>query len=218
MLVVGLTGSIGMGKSTVANSFKSVGAAVWDADEIVHQLLGPGGSGVEPVSKRFNGIIKIDSEGRKSINRKELGKKVFENHKELHALEKILHPLLREHEKRFLMFAKFQGYRVVILDIPLLFETHGESRCDVTIVVSAPHFIQRLRVLGRNGMTSERLNSILDRQMKDIDKRRRADFVLNTGLDLSVSYRSVRILMNRLMKLRANCWPNVYMSNSKILK
>lgn len=206
MFVLGLTGSIGMGKTTAATMFRREGAAVHDADAVVHALLGPGGAAVAPVAAAFDGVI--EGVGQSAhINRKALGAQVFDDDDALTRLERILHPMVREAEDRFLRLMTRQGRRLVVLDIPLLFETGAEIRCDAVAVVSAPAFVQKARVLSRPGMTPERLASIRARQIPDTEKRRRADFVLPTGLGKATTLRAIGAVV-RLVSTRAgHTWP-----------
>ena len=206
MVVLGLTGSIGMGKTTVANALKATGAAVFDADAAVHRLLGPGGKAVAAVLARFPDAASGEGAARE-VDRGALGAQVFADPEALAALEAILHPRVRAGERRFLAASQRRGGRLAVLDIPLLFETGGEARCDATVVVSAPSFVQRARVLGRARMSEERLAAILARQMPDAEKRRRADFVIHTGLDRRVSRLTARRIATRLAATRGTRWP-----------
>lgn len=177
MRILGLTGSIGMGKSTAAAMLRSLGLPVHDADAVVHTLLAQGGKAVAAVENTFPGVIKDGA-----VDRKTLGGKVFGNQIELNRLETILHPLVRRAEHDFLQTCRQKGHDVVVLDIPLLYETGGEKRCDGVVVVTAPQFLQTQRVMKRPGMTSERFRQILANQMPDAEKQRRADWVVDTGL------------------------------------
>lgn len=182
MIVIGLTGSIGMGKSTAARMLADMGVPVHDSDAAVHELLGPGGAGVEPVAARFPAAL---DHKKKAIDRAALGRAVFDNPDERRALEALLHPLVQESQAAFIRAQKRAGRVMVALDIPLLFETEAENRVDVTIVLTAPPDIQRQRVLARPGMTAERFEKILASQMPDAEKRRRADFVVQTGAGMA---------------------------------
>jgi dephospho-CoA kinase len=175
--VVGLTGSIGMGKSTAAAMFRRLGVPVHDADAAVHRLLARGGSAVKPVEAAFPGVVRGGA-----VDRAALGRRVFGDPVALRRLEAILHPLVRAASARFLARARGRRQDLAVLDVPLLFETGGEKRCDAVVVVSAPPFVQRGRVLARPGMTEARLAQILAQQMPDREKRARADFVVETGL------------------------------------
>ncbi len=206
MFVLGLTGSIGMGKTTASAMFRRFGAAVHDADRSVHELMGPGGAAVSRVAAAFDGVlVGVGQTGH--IDRKALGQLVFEDGAALSRLELILHPLVREAEGRFLRCTMRQGRQLVVLDIPLLFETGAEIRCDATAVVSAPAFVQEARVLSRPGMTKERLASIRARQMPDREKRRRADFVLPTGLGKPTTLQAVAAVVRLLATRPGRIWP-----------
>jgi len=192
MKILGLTGGIGMGKSTAANTFRRLGVPVFDADAAVHRLQGRGGRAVAPIGAAFPGTVQDGMVDREALRRVVLG-----NPAALNRLEAIVHPLVRAEERRFLGRARRAGRRLVVLDIPLLFETGGEARCDAVVVVSAPPAVQRARVLGRRGMTPERLAAILTRQTPDAEKRRRADFVIRTGLSRAHARRAIRRLLER---------------------
>lgn len=176
MKVLGLTGSIGMGKSTAAAMLRRLGVPVHDADATVHRLMDRGGAAVAAVAAAFPGVV---TDG--AVDRRELGRRVFGRPAELKRLEAILHPLVRRAETAFLKRHRRYGTKLVVLDIPLLFETGGERRCDRVAVVSCPAFLQAQRVLRRPGMSAERLAAILAQQTPDAEKRRRADFVLRSG-------------------------------------
>ena len=193
MLVLGLTGSIGMGKSTAAEMFRRLGIPVHDADASVHSLFQAGGLAVAPISRRFPDAV-VDG----AVDRERLGKIVFGDAAALRDLEAIVHPLVRRERDRFLDLQRRGRRRAAVLDIPLLFETGGEDICDYVFVVSAPAFLQRQRVLARPGMTAERLSSILKKQMPDGEKRRRADYVLHTGLGRAVTVRAIKKILRHL--------------------
>jgi dephospho-CoA kinase len=178
MRIVGLTGSIGMGKSTAAAMLRAMGVPVHDADRCVHRLLGPGGRAVAAVARAFPGTQAAAG----GIDRKALGARVFGDPARLRALEGILHPLVRREEQRFLAAARRQRRRAVVLDVPLLLETDGDLRCDLVLVVAAPRFLQAQRVLRRPGMTAARLAQVRAQQMAEPEKRRRADLVVPTSL------------------------------------
>lgn len=190
MIVVGLTGSIGMGKSTASNMLRRLGLPVHDADATVHRLMGPGGRAVAPVGAAFPGVVKTGA-----VDRSALGARVFGDTQALRRLEKILHPLVARERDRFLASCRRARRGAVVLDVPLLLETRGERHCDLVVVVSAPTFLQRARVLARPGMTAERLDRILGQQMPDKEKRRRADLVVPTGLGRAVTFRRLRRLV-----------------------
>jgi dephospho-CoA kinase len=202
VVILGLTGSIGMGKSTAARVLKGFGAAVCDADSIVHRLMRDGGAALVPIGASFPGVVR---EGR--IDRRLLGAAVFGNPEALRRLEGILHPLVRAEQGRFLRRAARRRVRVAVLDIPLLFETGGERRVDRTIVVSAPYRIQRARVLARPGMTEATLARILERQMSDTDKRRRADYVVRTGLGKRCARHALARIFGIEKRRRGDHWP-----------
>lgn len=193
MIVIGLTGGIGMGKSTVAKQFELLGAKTCSADACVHKLMGKGGKAVAPIKKIFPSAVK---DGQ--VDRKILGKIVFADKHKLTQLEAILHPLVQEMENAFIVRMKKSGIKMVVLDIPLLFETNGHERVDYTVVVSAPHLIQRQRVMARQGMTAERFEQIIVSQMQDLEKRRRADFIISTGLGKGYSFKEVKQLVSQL--------------------
>ena len=166
MVILGLTGSIGMGKSTAASLLRRQGVWVHDADATVHRLFAKGGAAVTPVGRAFPGVVRNGA-----VDRAALGKRVFGDAKALRRLETIVHPLVRAHTDRFLAAAARARRRLVVLDIPLLLETGG-GRSDAVVVVTAPPFIQAQRVLARPRMTPERLEAILCQQMPDREKRR----------------------------------------------
>lgn len=195
MIILGLTGGIATGKSVIAQQFANYGAAVCDSDALVHRLLAKNGAAVEAVSKAFPGTRKGDA-----IDRKVLGQQVFGNAEKLKRLEAILHPLVRKSQDEFIKRARIRKTRVVVLDIPLLFETQGEKRCDYTVVASAPKFVQRTRALSRPGMTEEKLANILARQMPEYEKRKRADFVVFTGIGKYTSLKMVQGILHLLKK------------------
>lgn len=191
--IIGLTGSIGMGKSTVSRMFKSLGVAVLDSDDVVHKLLAAKGKAVMKVAALFPEALAGDA-----IDRKALGKLVFGNPEKLKALEAIIHPLVQAAQHEFILRMKRLGKKVVLLDIPLLFETKAERRCNTAVVVSAPAFIQRHRVLPRKNMTAEKFERILSLQMPDREKRLRADVVIHTGYGKAASLKQVKAFLQRL--------------------
>jgi dephospho-CoA kinase len=192
MKILCLTGSVGMGKTTAARMLRSMGIPVHDADAEGHRLLGRGGAAVKAVEAAFPGV----KSGR-AIDRAALGRIVFVDPAALKRLEAILHPLVRQAERKFLAQSRRERRKLVVLDIPLLYETQGEGRCDGVIVVSAPKAIQHARVLARPGMTKERLAAIEARQMPDRQKRRRADIVIETGLGKRHSLENLRRALAR---------------------
>jgi dephospho-CoA kinase len=202
MVILGLTGSIAMGKSTAAAAFRRLGVPVHDSDAEVHKFLGPKGAAVAAVEAAFPGVVKNGA-----VDRTALGARVFGKPAELRRLERILHPLVGRSRDRFLRMATRRRVPVVVLDIPLLYEVGADTLCDAVVVVSAPKFLQRLRVLRRPGMTPQRLASILARQMPDAHKRRRADFVVPTGLGRAVSLRHIRIVVKVAKLMSGRHWP-----------
>lgn len=185
MKILGVTGSIGMGKSTVCRMLRGMGVPVHDADATVHRLMGPNGRARAPIEALFPGVTGDDG----GIDRARLGPRVLGDDAAIRRLEGVLHPLVREEETAFLRRCRLQRQPVVALDIPLLYETQGERRCDAVLVVSAPIFLQRQRVLARPGMTAEKFSQILSRQTPDSEKRRRADIVIPSGLGLALTRR-----------------------------
>ena len=196
MFVLGLTGSIGMGKSTAAKMFRRLGVPVHDADAEVHCQLGPGGSAVEAVAQAFPGVRKGSA-----IDRQALGARVFDDPRSLRRLEAILHPRVRAATERWLKIQRRRREPLVVLDIPLLYETNAAHRCDAVAVVTAPSFVQKARVMSRPGMTDERYRHILAQQVPDSDKRFLADFVIHTGLGKNHTLRRIRQIV-RLLKQR----------------
>ena len=196
MIVLGLTGSIGMGKSSAAAALRRLGVLVHDADAEVHRLQAPGGAALPDIAAAFPGAV---TEGR--LDRARLRAMLQADPAGWPRLEAIIHPLVRQAEQRFLARAAARRVKGVVLDIPLLFESGGEVRCDATIVVSAPPFIQRARVLRRPGMTAAQLDAMLARQMPDAEKRRRGDFVVPTGLDRRQTLRALRKIL-RIVGIR----------------
>ncbi|MFN3230653.1 MAG: dephospho-CoA kinase [Alphaproteobacteria bacterium] len=202
MILIGLTGSIGMGKSETAKMFKREGVPVYDADAAVHKLMAPGGAAVAPVEAAFPGVVRDGA-----VVRPELGKRVFGKPEELRKLERIIHPLVGKAQRTFLEQACRRGERMVVLDIPLLFETGGNRYVDVSVVVSAPAFLQRQRVLARPGMTDERLEQIRAQQTPDAEKRRRADFIVPSGLGKGFALQAVRGIIQALEGREGRVWP-----------
>lgn len=198
MKIVGLTGSIGMGKSTTAGLFAEQGAPVYDADAAVHDLYGSGGEAVGPVEAEFPGVV-FDG----AIDRAKLSERVLGNPDALKRLERIVHPLLARHRQTFFEKADSSGFDLVVLDIPLLFETGGDRGLDAVIVVTAPAELQRERVLARKGMTDDKLDAILARQTPDAEKRARADIVIDTSLGLDAARRQV---VEAIERIRSPDW------------
>lgn len=188
MIVLGLTGSIGMGKSTTAGMFRDEGVPVHDSDEAVHRLYA--GKAAALVEEAFPGTT---ADG--TVDRERLAARVVGDPAALRRLEAIVHPLVREDAAEFIARCRSAGAPIVVLDIPLLFETGGRGRVDRVVVVTAPAGIQRQRVLARPGMTVEKFEAILARQVPDADKRRMADYVIDTGEGLEAARRAVRAIV-----------------------
>jgi dephospho-CoA kinase len=194
VIILALTGSIGMGKSTAAATLRRLRVPLYDADAEVHKLLGRGGGAVAAVEAAFPGVRTETS----AIDRPLLGRRVFGKPKEMRRLERILHPMVRAAEHRFVARARARNEKLVALDIPLLFETDRIDRIDGVIVVSAPARLQRERVLRRPGMNSERLAAILAAQYPDREKRRRADFIVSTALSRAAATRQLARIVRRV--------------------
>ena len=193
MKVIGLTGSIGMGKSTTAQMFADEGVPVYDADAAVHKLYDKGGSAVWKVGEHFPGVV---NNGK--VDRRALSERVLGNPEALKRLESIVHPLMAEARQAFLDKAKAAGADLVVLDVPLLFETGAESRVDVVVTVTAAPEIQRQRVMDRDGMTDEKFAAILARQIPDADKRARSHHIIDTGQGLEAARDQVRQVIHTL--------------------
>ena len=193
-LIIGLTGSIGMGKSTAAKILARLGLPFYSADAAVHALLGPKGRAVSKVAKLFPSARRGDA-----IDRKILGALVFGQPALRRQLEAILHPMVRQEEKKFLAQARKTKAPAVVLEIPLLFETGAEQRCDVVLCVTAPKAIQQARVLKRRGMTPEKFRAILKAQLPDAEKRRRADYVIKTGKGLADTRKQLMFVIENLI-------------------
>ncbi|MDB5487929.1 MAG: Dephospho-CoA kinase [Reyranella sp.] len=202
MVIVGLTGSIGMGKSTAAKMLREMGVPVYDADAAVHALQAPGGVALPGIEAAFPGVVKAGV-----LDRQALGARVFGNKEALRRLEAIVHPLVALKQRAFLRRAALAGEPLVVLDIPLLFEGLGERRVDATLVVSAPAFLQRRRVMARPGMTAERLDGILRQQVPDALKRRKATIVIPTGLGLAPTRTALARAVAELRGLQGRFWP-----------
>jgi dephospho-CoA kinase len=191
MIVLGLTGSVGMGKSATAKMFADEGAPVFDADAAVHRLYE--GEAVPLIAMAFPGTV---SAGR--VDRERLSQAVVGNSEAFARLEAIIHPLVRKTREKFLAAAKAKGAEVSVLDIPLLFETGGEREVDKIVVVSAPHVVQKERVLARPGMTEAKFSAIVAKQMPDSEKRKRADFVIDTSRGFEAAREEVRAILRAL--------------------
>jgi len=191
MFILGLTGSIGMGKSTTAKMFADAGVPVHDADAVVHRLYE--GEATPAIEAAFPGT----TVGGK-VDRDKLGKRVLGDAGAIQSLETIVHPLVAQARDRFLAEAERSGAPVALLDIPLLYETGGDQRCDAVVVVSAPGELQRRRAFGRAGMTEAKLAAIMTKQMSDQEKRRRADFVVDTSLGFEHARAQVRNILAKV--------------------
>jgi dephospho-CoA kinase len=196
MFILGLTGSIAMGKSTTAQFFAEAGAPVHDADAAVHRLYE--GEAAAAIEAAFPGVT---TEGK--VDRARLAAQVIGDGAARRRLEAIVHPLVRRSEVKFLDEARARGAPVVVLDIPLLFETGGEERVDAVVVVSASPEVQRQRVLQRPGMTVEKFEALLAAQMPDAEKRRRADFVVDTGQGFDAARAQVQDILAAVGKMPA---------------
>ncbi|MHA1568633.1 MAG: dephospho-CoA kinase [Alphaproteobacteria bacterium] len=190
-IILGLTGSIGMGKSTASAMLRRMGLPVHDADAAVHTLFAPGGAAVAPVEAAFPGVVRDGA-----VDRTELGKRVFGDDAALKRLESIVHPLVRRMDANFRRAMARRRVPVAVLDVPLLFEGGGWRDCDATIVITAPVFLQAARVMARPGMTARRLADIRARQMDDRLKRRLADFVVPSGLGRHTTWMRLRVIVS----------------------
>ncbi len=186
-----------MGKSTVAAMFSHLNNPIHDADKTVHDLMDVNGKAYNEIAKNFPGSVGVNG-----VNRIKLGREVFDDPEKLKQLENILHPLVREARDKFIKRQHRRKSRLVILDVPLLYETGGNNHCDKTLVVSAPYFIQRQRALARQGMTQRKFQDVLKQQMPDHEKRKRADFVVPTGLGKAYTYRVLKRLMRNLSEIK----------------
>ncbi|OYU51729.1 MAG: dephospho-CoA kinase [Alphaproteobacteria bacterium PA1] len=186
MKIVALTGSIGMGKSTTSAMFKDMGVPIWDADAAVHRLYAPDGAAIPPLQALIPEAV-----GPEGVDRTVLTRKILQDPGLLKQIESIVHPLVGKDRADFLVAAREQGAPLVMVDVPLLFETGGEAYVDAVIVVSCPPDLQRARVLARPGMTEEKFESILARQTPDEVKRSKSDFVIDTGLGLDAAREQV---------------------------
>jgi dephospho-CoA kinase len=194
MFVLGLTGSIGMGKSTTAKMFAAEGVPVHDADAAVHKLYE--GEATPAIEAAFPGTTL-----KGKVNRVKLGQRVLGDEIAMKRLEHIVHPLVRQAEERFLVEAQKNGAQVALLDIPLLYETAGDKRCDAVVVVTAPSDMQRVRAFERPGMTAEKFEAIMAKQTPDTEKRRRADFVVDTSRGMDAARAQVRDILKAIAKM-----------------
>ena len=191
MFILGLTGSLGMGKSTTAKFFAEEGVPVHDADAAVHRLYA--GEAAPLIEAAFPGTTRGGT-----VDREKLGRAVLGNPAAIEKLESIVHPLVRADERRFLREAERTGAQVAVLDIPLLFETGGDKRCDAVVVVSAPAAVQRQRAFERPGMTDEKFKALLAKQTPDAEKRARADFVVDSGKGFDAARAQVREILRQV--------------------
>lgn len=194
MILLGLTGSIGMGKSTTSRMFADEGALVWDADAAVHRLYACGGAAVEPLGEAFPGVV-VDG----AVDRTRLAERLGRDEAAFKRLEAIVHPLAAQDRADDLAAARARGVRLAVLDIPLLFETGGDAFVDAVVVVTADPEVQAARVLARPGMTRDRFEAILARQTPDAEKRRRADFLVDTGRGLDAARDQVREIVGTVL-------------------
>ena len=195
MKVIGLTGSIGMGKSETARMFANLGVPVLDSDQIVHQLYARDGRAVQAVARAFPEVVVSGA-----IDRKKLANQVLDKPEALKQLESIVHPLVLEAQKSFIEKMREKNKKLVVLEIPLLFETGAQDRLDKTIVVSAGEDQQRRRVLARPDMSEDKFKHILSRQMPDAQKRKKADFVIDTSTDLETTFKAVEKIISELTR------------------
>jgi dephospho-CoA kinase len=193
MIVLGLTGGIGMGKSTAAAAFRRARIPVFDADAAVHRLQARGGRAVRAIEAAFPGTVRDGAVDRMALRQAVLGKPDA-----LARLEGILHPMVQQEERAFVACGRRRGNRAVVLDIPLLFETGGDARVDRVVVVSAPRSVQMQRVRGRRRMSAADIAAVIARQMPDAEKRRRADVVVRTGLSRHHSLRTLSRLIREV--------------------
>jgi len=193
MIIIGLTGSVGMGKSTTAQMFKDAGAALFDADAEVHKLYAKGGAAIPILRAVFPDVI-IDG----AVDRARLSAHLQKDPLQIEVLESFIHPLVGEARAQTISKAVDEGRKVLVIDVPLLFETGGDELVDKTVVVSAPALIQRARVLARPSMNAEKLDMILARQMPDAEKRARADYVIETNKGLDFAREQVQKIMDEL--------------------
>ncbi len=198
MFVIGLTGSIGMGKSTAAAMLRRLGLPVQEADAVVHALYAPGGAAVRPIEAAFPGVTGANG----GIDRAKLSARVIGDKAALARLEKIVHPLVGDARDEFLHACARRGERLAALDIPLMFEAGLDRFCDAVIVVTAPRFVQAQRVMARPGMTLDKLARLMAQQMPDAEKRRRADFVVQTGIGRFHTLRRLSEIVDTLGRAR----------------
>jgi len=202
MIVVGLTGSIGMGKSTAAEMLMQMGVPVHDSDKIAREAAADGGAAIPEILKQFPDAF-VDGK----LDRGLLGQIIFKDDAKRVALESIIHPMVRQSQQDFMRAEAAKGHKIVVLDIPLLYETGAETRVDKVIVVSAPFFVQKKRVMARPGMTESKFKGILASQVPDEEKRARADFVVLTGLGKVYTERALKKVIGSLLNGQSNNFP-----------
>lgn len=202
MFVLGLTGSIAMGKTWGAKCFRHFGVPVHDADACVHNLLGPGGAAVAVVAAAFPGVMAAHG----GIDRLKLADQVFGDLSALDTLEAMLHPLVRRQQRRFLAAQARRRAALAVLDVPLLYETQGRAKVDAVVVMSAPKFLQRRRALRRSGMSEQKFNVIVARQMPDEIKRRVAEYGVMTNGPRGQSLRQIAAIVKETRTLRGEVW------------
>ena len=202
MIVVGLTGSIGMGKSTAAEMLMQMGVPVHDSDKIAREAAADGGAAISEILKQFPDAF-VDGK----LDRGLLGQIIFKDDAKRVALESIIHPMVRQSQQDFMRAEAAKGHKIVVLDIPLLYETGAEARVDKVIVVSAPFFVQKKRVMARPGMTESKFKGILASQVPDEEKRARADFVVLTGLGKVYTERALKKVIGSLLNGQSNNFP-----------
>ena len=195
MIILGLTGSIGMGKTTVGKMLERMGCAVHDSDKAVHKAMQPNGQAFEELALTFP--MAWDKKAR-IINKKILADIVFKDDAARSELESILHPIVQQSQQDFIQKQKKLDRKIVVLDIPLLFETAAENRVDYVVTVSAPYHVQRRRVLSRPNMTEDKFQRILSRQMSDKEKCARSDFIIPTGMGMAYTQRSLMRMMEKI--------------------
>jgi len=193
MIIIGLTGSIAMGKTETAKMFKRLNIPVYNADAAVHELYAKTGAAVEPIGRLFPDVV-----NNGEISREKLSQKIIQDPGVVDIIEKIVHPLVRAKQNEFISQSQKDGAQLVILDIPLLFETGAEARVDKIIIVTAPAHIQRQRALARPGMTEEKFQLILSRQVPDAEKRAKADYIVETDKGLEQAFQQVRAIVDDL--------------------
>lgn len=202
MITVGITGSVGMGKTTVANMLREMEIPVHDSDAAVHFMLGPDGPAVATVGRSFPEALQTNENRRVFIDRQILGRIIFADRAKKRQLEEILHPMVRAESDKFKEEMKKRAHKIIALDIPLLFETGGEERVDVTVCVTAPSDMQRSRVMARPGMTAEKFDRIVAGQLPDAEKRARADYVIDTSNGLEETRKQLNKIIDIVLATR----------------